>query len=85
MKKELMISPALAAAACGLLALLGGLGLCLLNWKALGWALTAIALLAVQALGTAHDRAALARRRNKRRARIKAAVPAAGTSEKKAA
>lgn len=66
-------NPAMIILIAGLLAIAGALCLCFSDWEIAGFLAAGFALACIQALGTAHDRAAMARRRIKLKAQQKAA------------
>lgn len=75
-------NPAMTILIAGLLAIAGALCLCFSNWEIAGFLAAGFALICVQALGTAHDRAALARRKARQR---RALAKAQSVTQQKAA
>ena len=70
-------NPAMIILIAGLLAIAGALCLCFSDWEIAGFLAAGFALACIQALGTAHDRAAMARRRARRRIKLTAQQKAA--------
>ena len=61
----------------GLLAIAGALCLCFSGWEIAGFLAAGFALICVQALGAAHDRTAMARRRARQKRALTKTRPAA--------
>lgn len=70
-------NPAIMILIAGLLAIAGALCLCFSDWEIAGFLAAGFALACIQVLGAAHDRAAMARRRARRRIKLKAQQKAA--------
>lgn len=70
-------NPAIMILVAGMLAIAGALCLCFSGWEIAGFLAAGFALICIQALGAAHDRAAIARRRARRRIKLKAQQKAA--------
>lgn len=70
-------NPAMIILVAGLLAIAGALCLCFSGWEIAGFLAAGFALACIHALGTAHDRAALARRRARQKRALTKTRPAA--------